>query len=81
MKKKHKTAHSKNDYKDAYCPKNKISVTNQIGKYVIFFKIQEIGRDLSMMKLSYKLTKRTTKTEKFERKIENVCDKFSDYSL
>ena len=37
---------------------------------MLIFEIQEIGRDLSMMKTSYKLTK-TAKTEKFE-KIENV---------
>ena len=37
--------------------------------------MHEIGRDLSMMKISYKLTKRTTKTEKFEKKNENVNHK------
>ena len=37
---------------------------------MLFFEIQEIVRDLSMMKKSNKLTKRTTKTEKFEKKIE-----------
>ena len=30
-------------------------------------ELQEIGWDLSMMKISYNLTKRTTKTEKFEK--------------
>ena len=30
-------------------------------------EIQEIGWDLSLMKISYNLTKRTTKTEKFEK--------------
>ena len=33
---------------------------------MLFFKTQEIGCDLSLMKISYNLTKRTTKTEKFE---------------
>ena len=66
-KKKHKTDHSKNIYKNAYCPTKKTSVTNQISRCVFFLEIQEIGRDLLMMKISYKLTKRTTKTEKFEK--------------
>ena len=35
---------------------------------MLVFELQEIGRDHSMMKISYKLTKRTTKTEKFEIK-------------
>ena len=37
---------------------------------MLFSEIQYIGRDLSMMKISYKLTKRTTKTEKFEKKMK-----------
>ena len=45
---------------------------------MLFLEIQEIGRDLSTMKVSYKSTKRTTKTEKFEKKNEN---KVTDYSL
>ena len=31
---------------------------------MLFLGIQEIGLDLSLMKISYNLTKRTTKTEK-----------------
>ena len=34
---------------------------------MLFFGIPEIGCDLSLMKVSYNLTKRTTKTEKFEK--------------
>ena len=30
---------------------------------MLFFGTQEIGCDLSLMKISYNLTKRTTKTE------------------
>ena len=37
---------------------------------MLFFEIQETGRDPSMMKIGYKLTKRTTKTEKFEKKLK-----------
>ena len=33
---------------------------------ISIFETQEIGCDLSLMKTSYNLTKRTTKTEKFE---------------
>ena len=31
-----------------------------------FIELQKIGSDLSMMKISYNLTKRTTKAEMFE---------------
>ena len=34
---------------------------------MLFFEIQEIGWNFSFMKVGYSLTKRTTKTEKFER--------------
>ena len=34
---------------------------------MLFIEIQEIGWDLSLMKISYNLTKRTTKTEKLEK--------------
>ena len=34
---------------------------------MLFFEIQEIVWDLSLMKISYNLTKTTTKTEKFEK--------------
>ena len=34
---------------------------------MLFLEIQEIGWDLSLMKISYYLTKRTTKTEKLEK--------------
>ena len=37
---------------------------------MLFFEIQEFGRDPSMMKISYKLTKRTTKIKKFEKKLK-----------
>ena len=36
----------------------------------LIFGIQGIGWDLSMTRISYKLTKRTTKTEKFEKILE-----------
>ena len=34
---------------------------------MLFLEIQEIGLDLSLMKILYNLTKRTTKTEKLEK--------------
>ena len=34
---------------------------------MLFFEIQEVGLDLSLMKISYNLTKSTTKIEKFEK--------------
>ena len=34
---------------------------------MLFLEIQEIGWDLSLMKINYNLTKRTTKTEKLEK--------------
>ena len=34
---------------------------------MLFLKIQETGWDLSLMKICYNLTKRTTKTEKLEK--------------
>ena len=34
---------------------------------MLFLEIQEIGWDLYLMKISYNLTKRTTKTEKLEK--------------
>ena len=34
---------------------------------MLFLEIQEIGWDLSLMKVSYNLTKRSTKTEKLEK--------------
>ena len=34
---------------------------------MLSFEIQEIGWELSLRKISYNLTKRTTKTEKFEK--------------
>ena len=37
---------------------------------------QEIGWDLSLMKIIFNLTKRTTKTEKFEKKLQNDYHKF-----
>ena len=42
---------------------------------MLIVELPEIGRDLPMMKTSYKLTKRTTKTEKFEKKTKNVYHK------
>ena len=38
----------------------------------LFIEIQEIGRDLSMMKISNKLMKKTTKTETSEKKLK-IC--------
>ena len=37
---------------------------------MLIFEIQGIGWDLSMTINSYKLTKRTTKTEKFEKSLK-----------
>ena len=41
-------------------------MTNSIRAFVIF-EIHENGWDLSLMKISYNLTKKTTKTENFEK--------------
>ena len=37
---------------------------------ILIFGIQGIGWDLSMMRISFKLTKRTTKTERFEKSLK-----------
>ena len=37
---------------------------------MLFFETQEIGCDLSLMKISYSLTKKTTKTGKFEKNLK-----------
>ena len=37
----------------------------KISADILFFEIQETGCDLFLMKISYNLTNRTTKTEKF----------------
>ena len=34
---------------------------------MLFFEKQDIGCDLSLIKICYNLTKRTTKNEKFEK--------------
>ena len=34
---------------------------------MLFFGAQDMGCDLSLMKINYNLTKRITKTEKFEK--------------
>ena len=34
---------------------------------MLFFETQEIGCDISLMKISYNLTKKITKAEKFEK--------------
>ena len=67
LKEEKKKKKRKNDYsKNVYCQQKKASVTNNISRYVIF-DTQGIGCDLSLMRLSYNLTKRTTKTEKSEQ--------------
>ena len=48
---------------------------------MLFFKIQKIGRDLSKKKISSKLTKRTTKTEKFEKKMKMYITNFKTVRL
>ena len=50
---------------------------------MFFFGIQEIGCDLSLMKINYNLTKRTTKTEEFEKclKIYIIDFKTKGYKL
>ena len=43
---------------------------------MLIFKIKGIGWELSMMRINYKLTKRTTKTQKFQnfRKKFNIIN-------
>ena len=50
---------------------------------MFFFGIQEIGCELSLMKINYNLTKRTTKTEKFEKCLKMCIINFKtkDYRL
>ena len=50
---------------------------------MLFHGIQEIGGDLWLMNISYNLTKRTTKTEKFENclKMYIINFKIKDYKL
>ena len=43
---------------------------------MLSFEIQEIGWDLSLMKISYNLTKRTTKNEKFEKNFNMLIINF-----
>ena len=82
-KKKHKTDHSKNVFKNSYFP------TNKTAEKINQWKIIEIDMflwntgnwDLSTMKVSYNLTKRKTNTEKFENKIKNGYHKHENYSL
>ena len=56
-------------YKNAYCTPNKASVTKK-SVHMLIFETQEIGCDFSLMKISYKLRKKTTKTEKFEKQLK-----------
>ena len=37
---------------------------------LLFIEIQEFGSNLSLMKISYNLTKRTTKPEKFAKRLK-----------
>ena len=50
---------------------------------MLFFGIKEIECDLSLMKISYNLTKRTTKTEKCEKylKIDIINLETKGYEL
>ena len=52
---------------------NKQSISyNIISEGMLDFEKQGFGWDLSMMRISYKLTKRKTKSEKFEKFQKNV---------
>ena len=68
--KKKQIYHSHNFYENAFCSTNKTSVTASVDMLV--FEKQGIGCDLSMVRKSYKLTKSTTKTEKFEKVLKTV---------
>ena len=50
---------------------------------MLIFETQEIGCDFSLMKISYKLRKKTTKTEKFEKhlKVYIINFKTKSYEL
>ena len=71
-------------FENAHCPTNNTSVTNIIRRYVIS-EIPEIGWDLSLMKINYNLTKRTTKTDLFEKYLKmyiiNIKTILTDNSL
>ena len=43
---------------------------------MLFFETEENGCDLSLMKISYNLTKKTTKTEKFEKDLKMYITNF-----
>ena len=55
---------------------------SNISRYVLF-ETQKIGCELSLMEISYILTKRTTKTEKFEKysKMYIISSKTKGYEL
>ena len=55
--------------------KHKASVTKK-SVHVLYFGIQEFGCDPSLMKISYNLTKRITKTEKFEKCLKKYIINF-----
>ena len=46
---------------------------------MLFLEIQEIGWDLLLMRISYNLTKRITKTEKFEKYFEMFITNFKTF--
>ena len=58
-----------------FCNKNEIFIITLLQKMLIF-KIKEIGWNLSMMRVKYKLTKRTKNTKKIEKssKIYNITN-------
>ena len=70
-------------YENAYCLTNKTSVTTKKLADKLIFQRHGTGYDLSMMRISYKLTKRPTKTEKFEKSlkkyniIKTICYKLT----
>ena len=53
---------------------NKQSISdNIISEDMLLFELHEMGCDLAGMKISYKLTKTTTKTEKFGKSLQ-MCN-------
>ena len=64
----------------AYRPPQNISY-DIISIDMLIFELHRIEWDLSVMRIRYKLTIRTTKTEKFEKFMKTELIKNFDYSL
>ena len=69
MKRKRNTHsdQSQKFYENVPCPANQNINYEIISKDTLIFELQEIGWDLSMMRISYKLTKKEQKLKNLKR--------------